>query len=99
MFCQECQKRPATIHMTRIVNNVKTEVHLCSECARKHQKLALSMSFEPSFSIHKFQAVGWVSLPNGACSLLNALEGLDFGKFGETGGLAAAVATIPLVMG
>ena len=88
MFRQECQKRPATIHMTRIVNNVKTEVHLCSECARKHQKLALSMSFEPSFSIHKFLA----GLLDGSPFQMEPVAspecprcGLDFGKFGETG--------------
>lgn len=68
MICQECQKRPATVHLTRIVNNVKTEMHLCSECARSHQEFGFSMknfgpseldfpmNFEPSFPIHKFLA-------------------------------------------
>lgn len=54
MFCQECQKRPATVHMTRIVNNVKSELHLCPECARQHKGLTFNFNLEPSFSIHKF---------------------------------------------
>lgn len=33
--CQECQKRPATIHFTKIINGEKTEVHLCEQCAQE----------------------------------------------------------------
>jgi protein arginine kinase activator len=54
MFCQNCKKRPATVHMTRIVNNVKSELHLCSECAKQHQGITFSLNFEPGFSINKF---------------------------------------------
>jgi len=56
MFCQECQQRPATVHFTQIINNQKTELHLCSECARKHQEIAFTFNFEPTFSINKFFA-------------------------------------------
>lgn len=35
MLCQECQKRPATVHMVRIVNDKKTEEYLCEYCAQK----------------------------------------------------------------
>ncbi|HAA90615.1 MAG: Putative UvrB/UvrC protein [Thermoanaerobacterales bacterium 50_218] len=51
-YCDECKKRPATVHITKIHNNKKTELHLCEECARKHQEIPFS--FEPNFSIHKF---------------------------------------------
>ena len=33
MLCQECKKNPATVHVTKIVNNIKTELHLCQSCA------------------------------------------------------------------
>lgn len=56
MFCEECQKRPATVHLTQIINNEKTELHLCEECARHHQEIPFSFNFEPNFSIHKFLA-------------------------------------------
>ncbi len=88
MFCQECQKRPATVHMTRIVNNTKTELHLCSECARSHQELALSMNFEPSFSIHKFLAglLGTSSFPTEPVASPECSNcGINFAKFGEIG--------------
>lgn len=34
LVCQECQKRPATLHFTKIINGEKTEVHLCEQCAQ-----------------------------------------------------------------
>ncbi|MBQ2613840.1 MAG: UvrB/UvrC motif-containing protein [Clostridia bacterium] len=33
MKCQKCQMREATSHMTEVINGVKQELHLCSECA------------------------------------------------------------------
>jgi protein arginine kinase activator len=44
--CQSCSK-PATVHLTDIVNGVKRETHLCQDCAEKqqllkHQELNLS---------------------------------------------------------
>lgn len=33
MECQECGKRPATIHLAKIQNGKKEEVHLCEVCA------------------------------------------------------------------
>jgi protein arginine kinase activator len=40
--------------MTRIINGQKTEFHLCSECAQKHQ--GFNFAFEPSFSIDSLLA-------------------------------------------
>ncbi|NLZ38046.1 MAG: hypothetical protein GX893_00365 [Firmicutes bacterium] len=34
MLCQECQKRVATVHLTRIINGEYTEQHLCEQCAK-----------------------------------------------------------------
>lgn len=54
-YCDECKKRPATVHITKIHNNKKTELHLCEECARKYQKnQEFAINFEPNFSLHKF---------------------------------------------
>lgn len=33
MQCDHCQERPAAIHLTQIVNNSVTTVHLCDQCA------------------------------------------------------------------
>ncbi len=34
MLCERCKQREATVHLTEIIRNEKTEVHLCDHCAR-----------------------------------------------------------------
>ncbi|MTI66515.1 MAG: hypothetical protein FH753_07920 [Firmicutes bacterium] len=50
MICDECGKNSATVHLTKIVNGQKNEVHLCEECAKKNK----DFDFESPFSIHHF---------------------------------------------
>ncbi|GIO45163.1 UvrB/UvrC motif-containing protein [Paenibacillus apis] len=50
MQCQECGKRPATLHFTKIVNGEKTEFHICEACAREKGELIPGTS--GGFSIH-----------------------------------------------
>lgn len=50
MLCQECNKRPATLHFTKIVNGEKTEFHICETCAR--EKGELIPGTPNGFSIH-----------------------------------------------
>jgi len=38
MLCDICGKNPATVHLTEIIDDQMTELHLCEECA--HQKSA-----------------------------------------------------------
>lgn len=35
MLCENCHENEATVHYTEIINGVKTEHHLCKECAAK----------------------------------------------------------------
>jgi protein arginine kinase activator len=72
MICQECGKRPATLHFTKIVNGDKNEFHICETCAREkgemipgtsngfsiHNLLSGLLDFEPSsVSAAKSQAI------------------------------------------
>ncbi|MFZ3590884.1 UvrB/UvrC motif-containing protein [Bacillus sp. DJP31] len=41
MVCQECQKRPATLHFTKIINSEKSEIHLCDQCAKEKGELSM----------------------------------------------------------
>ncbi len=34
MLCEKCKKSEATVHLTEIIKNVKSEIHLCEACAR-----------------------------------------------------------------
>jgi protein arginine kinase activator len=33
LLCQECEKRTATVHLTKIINGEKEVFHLCEQCA------------------------------------------------------------------
>ncbi len=35
MFCERCKKTEATIHLSEIMKDLKSEVHLCEQCARE----------------------------------------------------------------
>ena len=48
MYCDECKKNIATIHLVSVVNGKKTERHLCEACA--HQEDGFSLN--PQFSIN-----------------------------------------------
>ena len=39
MLCENCKKNNATVHMVKVINGVKSEQHLCAECAQKSGKL------------------------------------------------------------
>ncbi len=54
MTCDHCKQRPATVHLTRIINGHKTEMHLCQECARERGEM--SFLAEPSFTFHNILA-------------------------------------------
>ncbi len=50
MQCQECGKRPATLHFTKFVNGEKAELHICETCAREKGELLPGTG--GGFSIH-----------------------------------------------
>lgn len=35
MLCDICSKNPATVHLTEIIDDQMSELHLCEECARQ----------------------------------------------------------------
>jgi protein arginine kinase activator len=34
MICEECGKKPSMVHLTKIINGEKNELHLCEDCAK-----------------------------------------------------------------
>ncbi|SHJ31721.1 UvrB/UvrC motif-containing protein [Lutispora thermophila] len=45
MLCNECGKRPATVHITKIENGKKTNMHLCEQCALAKGALSINTGF------------------------------------------------------
>lgn len=54
MLCEKCQKKPAKVYMTKIVDGEKTETHLCEECARESQ--GFNFGFDPKFMLQNIFA-------------------------------------------
>lgn len=50
MLCEHCNKRPATVHLTKILNDKKTQIHLCEQCAKQQE----GVPFDTTFSINNF---------------------------------------------
>lgn len=91
MLCQECGKRPATLHFTKIVNGDKTEFHFCETCAREKGELIPGTA--NGFSIHNLLS-GLLELdPNGktASSAAKAVQprcdfcGMTYSQFSKVG--------------
>ncbi len=45
MLCDDCGKRVATVHITKIQNGKKTDFHLCEQCAMSKNPISISTSF------------------------------------------------------
>lgn len=90
MLCDNCKKRNANFHYTKIINGKMEELHLCEICAFENQDIDLNNPF----SIHKLfsglfeskhdkQSENYKEIVCSNC-------GLTFSKFQKTGKLGCA---------
>jgi len=49
MICEKCKQRDATVHFKEIKNGIKSEKHLCEECAKGEQ--SIKVDFNIPFSV------------------------------------------------
>ena len=88
MLCDMCGKKKATVHLTEIVDEQMSEMHLCEECARNK-----SAQMEQQFGLGDLLAglsdVGKAASPSDAKNVLVCsgcgLNYEDFRKFGRLG--------------
>ena len=52
MLCERCNQRPATVHLTQVINNQKTEMNVCEYCANELQQEV--WGFNSQFNLHNF---------------------------------------------
>lgn len=92
MLCQECQKRPATVHMTKIVNNTKTEMHLCEECAEKRNDFQWFSPFSINDLFNSLMDMGKTSVPVDRKSSIRCnFCGMDYSQFKKTSRLGCSM--------
>lgn len=88
MLCQDCKKRSASVHLTEIVNNKKTEFHLCQECARKKEGFAMFAPLSINDLLASFLNT---DKPSQATGLKEAEKcgtcGIDYNEFRKSGRL------------
>ncbi|MCG8542151.1 MAG: UvrB/UvrC motif-containing protein [Clostridia bacterium] len=92
MLCEKCKQNKATVHVTKIQNNSKMEVHLCEECARKSE----DMSFENPFTINNF-LTGLLDSVQSSPIKVDYIKtttcskcGMSYGKFKQLGRLGCS---------
>lgn len=95
LLCEECGSRPASVHVTKIVNNKKVEQYLCQECARAKWE-DMGIFIQPHLSLQNLLS-GLLLGPGGAqLSAPSAVQlrcsncGLPFREFARTGFLGCA---------
>jgi protein arginine kinase activator len=96
MLCEECKKRPATVHFTKIVGDQKTEFHLCQQCAAQRGELGFLGNIQINFPNilssffdldQKLQVDGdWQEDTQARCPSC----GLSYGDFRELGQLGCS---------
>ena len=74
MICDLCKKKKANVHLTEIINDEVTELHLCEDCAKKK-----SAEMNQSFSIADLLS-GLVDFP---IEEVAKKEGYRFYSFGD----------------
>ena len=83
------------MHITKIINNEKTELSLCEKCAKKYQQ-ELGFNFDSNFSFHKF-LTGILEINGNSCVENQLTEysrcekcGADYNQFQQSGRLGCA---------
>ena len=90
MDCENCEKRPAKVHMTEIVNeNEKRERHLCEECAEK-EGLAVKQNFSLSELLAGLAANNLAEKAGDVPDVKCPSCGITFAEFQSAGRLGCA---------
>jgi protein arginine kinase activator len=91
MQCQECGKKAATLHFTKIINGEKSEVHFCDGCAREKGEMIPGSA--NGFSIHNLIS-GLLDFDPQSQSAMNSTSkpalhceecGLSYAQFSKVG--------------
>ena len=85
MLCDDCKQREASVHITKINNNHKTEKHLCEACAQKAGELTFASI--PQFGVQDFLKgiLGHAAIPSAKTETACPNCGMTYGDFSRGG--------------
>ncbi len=96
MLCQNCSQKDASVHITKVINGIKSEMHLCEDCAKQKNEISTGSYFGFGMPL-SFQNIldGFVEAMDGAPKYIKRQEvcpncGMTFERFRETGRLGCA---------
>lgn len=85
MLCDVCGKNQATVHLTEIINEQMTELHLCEQCARE-KGAQMEQQFDLSDFLAGLADIG-AQIPEGAGDVRCARCGMTYADFRKLGRL------------
>lgn len=87
MYCERCRDGEATIHLTEIIKDVKSELHLCEKCARDIGLNAKLSNFSLSIpEMLSFLDVNEIEgCPEGSACATCGVTFLDYSREGRLG--------------
>lgn len=87
MYCERCRNSEATIHLTEIIKDVKSELHLCEKCARDIGLNAKLSNFSLSIpEMLSFLDVNEIEgCPEGSVCATCGVTFLDYSREGRLG--------------
>lgn len=86
MLCDICNKNPATVHLTEIIDEQMNELHLCEECASQ-KSVQMEQQFGLSDLLAGLAEFNKPSLERGAQDLKCSNCGLTYNDFKKMGRL------------
>jgi len=100
MYCDYCKNKPATVHLTKIINGQKTELHLCEDCAKQSGEInwfntfSLNDFFQP-FSVNDLlsgflEGVGQSNAEANYAAIKCERCGMTYEQFKRTGMLGCS---------
>lgn len=88
MLCQECGKRPAAVHIKRVMDDKSEELHLCTVCAKDKGELFMA---DPTVVVQNFLAALATLPSDDAATAVNVPRcrscGFSYQTFLQTGRL------------
>lgn len=90
MLCQRCHKRPANVHFTQIINNKKTEMYLCEQCASEKGQISFISPFDKNSFLSGFMGSTEPYVTTMPRDIVCKKCGMSFRDFKQTGKLGCS---------